>query len=196
MTSPLVRRPSLPVPVSPETSMRRSSAILRTAGDKGWTGGWTRRLDWGLDCGLAAGRAAGAAVLGGSATAAAAAPSAMAPRTAPTFTVSPGLTAIVCEDAGGRRRHFDGHLVGLELDHRFVGLDGLAFLLEPLADRRLGHRLAEGRHLDLDHRVVAFSQTSPNLDCHPRASSISFFSSSMCLLMSPVAVAADAGRPA
>ena len=138
-----MRRPSLPVPVSPETSMRRSSAILRTAGDKGWTGrldGAGCGLDRGLDgwpggrrCGCLARlghRGGGSAVGDGTEDGA-------------DIHGLAGPDGDRLEDAGGRRRHFDGHLVGLELDHRFVGLDGLAFLLEPLADRRLGDRLAE-----------------------------------------------------
>ena len=59
----------------------------------------------------------------------------------------------LAQHARRRRRHLDRHLVGLELDQRLVGLDRVARLLEPLADGRLGHALAQRRHVDLDrHR--------------------------------------------
>ena len=58
------------------------------------------------------------------------------------------------EHAGGRRRHLDRHLVGLELDQRLVDRDRIARLLEPLADRRLGHRFAERRNADFSHRPI------------------------------------------
>ncbi len=57
----------------------------------------------------------------------------------------------VAEHAGGRRRHLDRYLVGLELDQRLVDGDRIAGLLEPLADGRLGHRFAERGHADLSH---------------------------------------------
>ena len=43
------------------------------------------------------------------------------PSTAPTPTVAPSLTAIASMHAGGRRRHFQRDLVGLQLDQRLVG---------------------------------------------------------------------------
>jgi hypothetical protein len=46
------------------------------------------------------------------------------------------------EHTGGGCRHVDGHLVGLDLDQRFIDRDRLARLLEPSADARLGHRFA------------------------------------------------------
>ena len=73
------------------------------------------------------------------------------PSSAPTATVSPSLAAIVAQHAGGRRRHLDRHLVGFELDQRLVDRDRIARLLEPLADGRLGHELAERRHADFSH---------------------------------------------
>jgi len=45
-------------------------------------------------------------------------------------------------------------LVGHDLNQRLVALDHVAFLLEPLVDGALGHRLAELRHLDLGHAHV------------------------------------------
>src|SRR5262249_32905223 len=53
-------------------------------------------------------------------------------------------------------RHLDRDLVGLELDQRFVDRDGIARLLEPLADRRLGHRFAERRNADVGHVLILF----------------------------------------
>ena len=95
----------------------------------------------------------------------------------------------VGENAGRRCRHLHRHLVGLELDQRLIGLDGVARLLEPLADRRLGHGFAQRRHFDLDgHRH--FSPPQPASAC-----STSAFCSWLCLLACPVAVAADGGRP-
>ena len=35
------------------------------------------------------------------------------------------------EDAGLQRRNFDGDLVGIQLDHRIAGGNGIAFLLQP-----------------------------------------------------------------
>ena len=62
------------------------------------------------------------------------------------------------EHAGGRRRHLDGHLVGFELDHRLVGGDRVAHLLEPLADRRLGDAFAQRRNPDVGcHCAVRLS---------------------------------------
>ena len=56
------------------------------------------------------------------AAAAAPRPAAMLPSTSPIFTVSPSPWAICGERAGGRRRHVDGDLVGLEHHHRLVDL--------------------------------------------------------------------------
>ena len=54
-------------------------------------------------------------------------------------TVAPGavLRDDVAEHARGRRVDLEGHLVGLELDERLVGLHRIAGLLEPAADRGL-----------------------------------------------------------
>ena len=63
------------------------------------------------------------------------------------------------QHAGGGRRHFDRHLVGFELDQRLVDGDGVARLLEPLADGRLGDGFAEGRNADLGHRISILSSS-------------------------------------
>ena len=64
------------------------------------------------------------------------------------------------EHTGRRGRHLDGHLVGLELHHRLIGGDGIAHLLEPLADRRLGDALAQRGHPD-----VSRHQFGPSVFC-------------------------------
>ena len=95
------------------------------------------------------------------------------------------------EHAGRRRRHLDRDLVGLKLDQRLVGGDRVAGLLEPLADGRLDHGLTQARHPDLSRharRLCLFG--------YPSASSRNVFSSRTCLLISPVAVAAELARPA
>jgi hypothetical protein len=45
--------------------------------------------------------------------------------------------------AGRRRGHLDRDLVGFELEQGLVGLHGVADLLEPLADGRLGDGFAQ-----------------------------------------------------
>ena len=55
------------------------------------------------------------------------------------------------QDARERRRDLGIDLVGDDLEQRLVLLDGVAWLLEPLADRPLGHALAELRHRHLGH---------------------------------------------
>src|SRR6185437_65905 len=87
-TSPLVRRPSLPVPAIAPASSPLSSTSLRTAGPE--------RSSW---LAAAAGAGFASAVAGAifgtdAGFAAAALPSAIWPRIAPTFTVAPSATAI------------------------------------------------------------------------------------------------------
>ena len=154
--SPLVTRPSLPEPSARSAgSMPVSAAILRTDGASGMSparlgvgfGGAAaasarRRRSWRAAVGLPVGRRGlarragalldlaeqradrdGLAVLGGD----------------------------VGQHAGGRRRHLDRHLVGLELDQRLVDRDRFARLLEPLADGRLGDGFAERGNADFSH---------------------------------------------
>ena len=54
------------------------------------------------------------------------------------------------EDSAGRGGDLRIDLVGGDLDDSLVGLDGVAFRLEPLQDRPLGHRFAHLGHGDLD----------------------------------------------
>ena len=65
----------------------------------------------------------------------------------------------LAEHAGGRRRDFDGDLVGLELDQRLVHRDGVAGLLEPAADGGFRHGLAERRNTNFSHGM--FSSIAP-----------------------------------
>src|SRR5262249_31680342 len=75
-----------------------------------------------------------------------------------------------------------------ELQQGLIGTDRVPGLLEPLADSRFGHRLAERRHRDLDRHLFPPSQSES-------AWATSAFCSWLCLLAWPVAVAAVAGRP-
>src|SRR5206468_9109580 len=61
----------------------------------------------------------------------------------------------LAENTGGRRRHFDGDLVGLELDQRLVHRDGIAGFLEPAADGGFRHGLAERRNTNFSHGMVS-----------------------------------------
>jgi hypothetical protein len=84
--------------------------------------------------------------------------------------------------AVGRRRHFDGHLVGFEFEQRLVARDGIAFLLEPARDGRFRHRFTHRGDLDVDAHSV-------------NASLRNAFNSAACWLASPAAVEAYSGRP-
>ena len=128
------------------------------------------------------------------------------------------------QHAGGRRRHLDRHLVGLELDQRLVDRDRIARLLEPFADRRLGDGFAERGNADFSHDLVhlylsaviarrrpgdpairghiarASDAGSPgyrgddDVQIYPSASSSNCFNCARCFDIWPTAVAADAGR--
>jgi len=54
------------------------------------------------------------------------------------------------EDAAAGARYLRVHLVGRDLEQRFVGFDLLALLLQPLRDRALGDGHAHLRHDDVD----------------------------------------------
>ena len=144
MTSPLVMRPSLPVPAMAAASTLFSVTILRTAGDKALLGLGRRRRRIGLRAGASAGFAA----------APPAAPSSIDPRSAPTLTVLPAAASIARELARRRRRHFHRDLVGLQFHQRLVGLHRFTGLLEPLGDRRFGDRFAESRNADFLRHLV------------------------------------------
>ena len=68
--------------------------------------------------------------------------------------ITKGDMLAAIERAGGGRRHLDRHLVGFQLDERLVHGDRVARLLEPFADRRLGHRLAKSGHANLSHGLI------------------------------------------
>ena len=85
--SPLVTRPALPVPATSAGLSPVSSAILRTAGDPGATGGWDAALGkGGAETLFSADAGAGAA---------AAAPTSMEATTWPIFTSAPASTLSV-----------------------------------------------------------------------------------------------------
>ena len=56
------------------------------------------------------------------------------------------------DDAGAGARHLGVDLVRRDLEQRLVGLDRLAFLLQPLEDRPLGDGDAHLGHDDVDDR--------------------------------------------
>ncbi len=96
------------------------------------------------------------------------------------------------DDARGRGRDLQRHLVGFQFDQRLVGPDEIADLLEPLADGRLGHRFTEGGNANFGRHC---SVSGPAVGHSARASSRKAASCARCLLIRPVAVAAEAGRP-
>ena len=91
----------------------------------------------------------GAAVGGGGAGCAAADASSITPSTSPTFTSVAVLCVDLAQHAGLRRADLEVDLVGLELDERLAGGDGVAFLLQPLRDARVDDRLADFGHDDV-----------------------------------------------
>ena len=163
--SPLVTWPCLPVPATLDGSTPLSAATLahrrrraacrpaRLARRAACVGGADRR-----GVGLASGGLRGA---GGVAGAARRAFLDLAEQRAD----ADGLAVLgrdLAEHAGGRRRHFQRHLVGLEFDQRLVDGDGVARLLEPFADGGFGHRFAEGGHADVSHdRLMSPLATRP-----------------------------------
>ena len=158
--SPLVTRPSLPEPATPAGSTpalggdaahrrrdrRRSARAASAARRPAPIGAAVERLLAGF------GRSAPACRLGGGAPA----PSLIWPSSAPTRDGLAVLGRDLGEHAGGGRRHLDRHLVGFELDQRLVDRDGVAGLLEPLADGRLGDGFAEGGNADFSHDRSSF----------------------------------------
>ena len=136
-TSPLVTRPSRPVPKWPAQSRRRPSALPRRASQPPPAGrrGWSRRR-------------------GAAATGAAAASRPPLPSVSiVAITSSQRPCSVVFDDRGDnhrRCRNFEHDLVGFDLDQDLVGNDGFAGLLLPLPYRRLGDRFGELRDLDFD----------------------------------------------
>ena len=74
-------------------------------------------------------------------------------------TVAPSSARILRQGAFERRRDLGVDLVGDDLEERLVLGDVVAGLLEPLADRPLGHALAE-----LGHRHLGHGPSSGSLD--------------------------------
>ena len=59
------------------------------------------------------------------------------------------LAVDAAQHAGVRRADLDVDLVGLELDERIAGGDGVAFLAQPLGDARVDDRLTDFGHDDI-----------------------------------------------
>ena len=70
----------------------------------------------------------------------------------------------IAEHARGRRRHFDRHLVGFELDQRLVDGDSLTRFLEPFADGRLGDQFSERGDTNLGHGFNSLFVATPTTD--------------------------------
>ena len=143
-------------------AVRRSRAACRLGRVAGATGrrrrssGLRRRTGAGAECGRAAGAlAAGRGLRGGGlgprraapprlrrARASRAADRSSPPRRRPRRSAS--------DHAVDRRRHLEHDLVGLEIDEILVPADGLAGLLVPGDERRIGDGLGQLRNFDLD----------------------------------------------
>ena len=77
-------------------------------------------------------------------------------------------------DASGGRWHFGIDLVRRDLDERLVGLNGVAYLLEPAANRAFGHtrphlghyhvHIARDCHRRTSLRVIASIRSNPSAD--------------------------------
>src|SRR5262249_1817658 len=131
----------------------------------------------------------------------------------------------VGEYAIGRRRHLQRYFVGFELDQWLVHHHRIPLLLEPFANRRFGHRFAQGGYADVSHGLlpqfctVILRASEPSLEglrflcsasrtgdrrlpskddgfSHPSASSRNCLSCARCFDICPTAVEAEAGRPA
>ena len=143
--SPLVMRPSLPVPVTRDVELglghdpldRGRQRRARDRRGRAAAGGDGRSLGLGL------GRSAGAGAGGHAADH-------LAGRHHRTFRRDD-----LGQHAVGGGGDLDGHLVGLDLDQHLVLLHRLARLLPgPAGDRALGHELAHDRRLDLDESAA------------------------------------------
>ena len=100
------------------------------------------------------------------------------------------------QDAGGGRRNLDRHLVGFEFNKRFVGLHGVARLLEPFADGRFCYALAQSRNADLGcHFSPFYAAALMAARIYAKASSRNALSCARCLDIWPTAVEAAGGRP-
>ena len=93
------------------------------------------------------------------------------PQQRPRHRLGIGIEHDLRQHPRGRRRHFLGHLVGLELDQRIVDRDRVADLLEPRADDRLGAFLLVG-NADLDHVRTPPAGRSRRGFVRPRAAPI------------------------
>ena len=181
ITSPLVMRPSRPVAAMLAGSSWFSVTILRTAGDSGasvFTGSATF---------AATGAGAAAAGLAGAASTA---PSMMVPSRAPTFTVVPAGAEMIISlpDAGAGTST-------LTLSVSSSTMGSSAFTMSPTF---LNHFAIVASVTDSPRAGTRISLAIVfSFDLYqPRASSRNVFNSLRCLLINPVAVEAEAARPA
>ena len=153
--SPLVTRPSLPVPGTAAGSTPVSPAMRRTDGASGASAAATLGGGWGGAAPERPAAAPSAGSAGGAAAAGLAAPAPAIDRAQQRADRDRGavLGGDLGQHAGGGRGHFDRHLVGLQFDQRLVDARPLALLLEPLADGRFGHGFAQRGYSDFGHGV-------------------------------------------
>ena len=206
--SPLVTRPSLPVPGTPPASMPVSSAILRTEGASASAAAGLGAA--GLGCGGAWGAtfaAAGAALGGAGAALAGAPPSWICPSKAPGATISPSLARISAStpDAGAGTS-----TVTLSVSSSTTGSSAATASPGCLNQRPMVASVTDSPSVGTRISVVmivslvtaASVQERPNhsrgpmAGFQPSASSSRLRSWAWCLDIVPVAVAAEAGRPA
>ena len=64
---------------------------------------------------------------------------------------------VLAHDAGDRRRHFDRDLVSLEAGDRLVDRDGVAGLLQPLAEGGFGDRFTQDGDGDFGCHILGSS---------------------------------------
>ncbi len=159
--SPLVTRPSLPVPVTLAGLSPVSSEMRRT---DGITGASASSAGSSVAAPGLGGRRVALAALGGGGhgfagctsgfddvtAVAPALPSAMAPRMRADLHCGAGLDGNGFNRAVGGRGHFDRHLVGFEFEQRLVARDRFALFLEPARNRGFGHGLAHRGNFDFD----------------------------------------------
>ncbi len=153
-TSPLVMRPPRPLPATSAARCPASAIILRAAGSA---------VGAAADAGAAGGGTAAAG--SGGAPRAGADAGAAGRRRRRSRALAGGIDhgddllrsdrrpvglADLGQHAGVGRREFQHHLVGLDVDQILVAPDRVARLLVPVDERRLGDRLGQHRHLDLD----------------------------------------------
>ena len=190
--SPLVRRPPLPDAGIAPGSRPCSSIRLRTAGLSGPTG----RAEAGAGRRPANSPRPAPPATGGAGAGAGVAAAAAAGLAACAFVLDAShdvarddrLAFLLqhAEHAGALRGQLRGGLVALDLEQHVVGRDGVAVVLRPARDRRLGDRFPEARDADLEHHPP---------QARAKARVTSSVSSAWCTLYDPLAGLAAASRP-